>query len=731
VKLQNSSNQHAPPVRSGPAGLSAKHIRALAGAAVIIAAVFLAYQQSINGGFLLDDDLILTENPNIKATDGMYRFWCTAKEQDYWPLTYSTLWFEWRLWGRNSTGYHVTSLMLHILESLLVWIILRRLFIPGAFLAALIFAVHPVNVESVAWISELKNTMAMLFFLMSILWYLRSTRSHGGPWEQVKRAPRPTFRRYPAAAKQYTTPCLPSAVCNLRWYWLSLATFALAMFGKGSVAVLPVMLLEITWWLRTLENKETGLLPYGASGENAPSNDAPAALFSLIKSDLLQTGPFFVIAALLAGVNVWFQTHGTDIVFRSANFTERLLGAGCVVWFYLYEALFPVDLYFIYPMWHIQSDNFLWWLPLIASLAVTAVLWLYRKTWAGPLLFAWIFFCVALAPVAGFTDIGFMRFALVADRYQHIAIIGLIALLAAGWHYWHRRARSEIYWAATSAAVLAVGSLTFLAWRQNGIYVDEVTLYRATLKKNPACWMVHNNLGFILASTAHSQKAIDEAIDHFQKAVKINPEYEAAQNNLGNLLTKAGRLKEAEDHLRQAMRIKPNYVDAMLNLGDILLKTGRPQEAEEILRKVVLLKPDSPDPLNAMGKLLLTTNRPREAADLFRQALALKPNDVDLNNNIGVALMQMGRFYEAIEHYRQALRQKPDFADGYFNLAVVNARLNRPSESLASAQMALNLARAQGQTELARQIENWLNSYRAGLSSPSSKPAPAKSTSPP
>ena len=337
----------------------------------------------------------------------------------------------------------------------------------------------------------------------------------------------------------------------LFWYWLSLAMFALAMLSKGSVAVLPVLLLGIIWWLRPVEKNGTGPQPHRPSLDNTPSTKAPVHFFSLIKMDLLRTAPFFLIAVLLAGVNVWFQTHGTDEVFRSADFTERLLGAGCAVWFYLYEALFPVDLYFIYPMWHIQTGNYLWWLPLAATLAVTAVLWLYRKGWARPLLFAWAFFCVALAPVAGFTDVGFMRFSLVADRYQHIAIIGLIALLAAGWSFWHRRTRSGTHCAATAIAVLAAGSLAFLSWRQNAIYTDEVTLYRATLKKNPACWMVHNNLGFILASTGHSQKAIDEAIYHFQQAVNLNPNYAAAQNNLGNLLSKTDRLNEAEEHLHR------------------------------------------------------------------------------------------------------------------------------------------------------------------------------------
>ena len=180
---------------------------------------------------------------------------------------------------------------------------------------------------------------------------------------------------------------------------------------------------------------------------------------------------------------MWFQTHGTAIVIRTASFSERLLGAGGVMWFYLYKAILPVDLVFIYPQWHIKAGNLLWWLPLLAALAVTAVLWRYRASWSRPFLFAWGFFCVALVPVMGFTDVGFMKYSLVADHYQHIAIIGVIALASAGWSAWHSLARGKACWAATAVAIATVAALTCLTWRQNGLYRGEITLYRPRWKK--------------------------------------------------------------------------------------------------------------------------------------------------------------------------------------------------------------------------------------------------------
>ncbi len=256
-------------------------------------AVIFVYQPAINGGFIFDDDLLLTNNRLIKAADGLRRFWFTTEATDYWPVSNTTLWLEWRLWGMNATGYHVTNLFLHVIEVLLVWVILRKLSFPGAFLAAIIFAVHPVNVESVAWIAQRKNMTAMLFFLLSILWYLKADMPAAG-------GSPPQKRLYRSGAGL--------------WYWLSLLAFVLAMLSKGSVAILPVLLLGIVWWRRT------GTVPIFASAKMGLSP-------SVSRWDLVRTAPFFLIAVILAGVNVWFQTHGTGKVIRTATFIERLLGA--------------------------------------------------------------------------------------------------------------------------------------------------------------------------------------------------------------------------------------------------------------------------------------------------------------------------------------------------------------------------------------------------------------------
>ena len=565
-------NNNIPLARSGNSVPSAQPLGWWAGAAIIVAAVFLVYLPSMSGGFIFDDNHLLTDNEIIKDSDGLYRFWCTTDAEAYWPVTYTTLWIEWRLWGMNSTGYHITNLILHVAEALLIWAILRKLYIPGAFLAAVIFAVHPVNVESAAWISQRTNMMAMLFFLLSILWYLKA---------DVQRS--------------LHAQCDNSAhgVCGVRygrWYWLSLAAFILAMLSKGSVAILPVLLLVLVWWQRPLT-----------------------------KWDLVRTVPFFIVAALLAGVNIWFQTHGSGAVIRTAGFTERLLGAGGVVWFYLYKALWPINLVFIYPQWHVETGNPLWWMPLLAALAVTAVLWLYRERWSRPLLFGWGFFCVALVPVMGFTDVSYMQYSLVADHYQHIAIVGVIALAAALWSVWHRRAREAGRYSAAVVAVVSVGMLAFMTWRQSGLYRNEIALYEETLKKNPDCWIVHNNLGAALVKTGRSQ----EAIEHYQQALRLNPNYPEAWNNMGITLFNSGRLQEAVEHYRRALQLKPDYPDAHNNLGIILAQTGRVQEAIEHYQQALRQKPDFVEAYYNLAFVYAIMHESSEVIATSRKALEL------------------------------------------------------------------------------------------------------------
>ncbi len=310
----------------------------LAGSLLIVGVILLAYWPSMNGGFIMDDDILLTNSVTIRATDGLYRIWFTKEPLDFWPVSNSCLWVQWRLWGMNPTGYHVVNVLLHSANCLLIWLLLKRLAIPGAFLTALLFAVHPVNVESVTWISQLKTILPLFFFLISIVCYLNVQRAFN------------------------------------RWYFASTIVFVFAMLSKSSVAIFPLVLLLVVWW----QNQR------------------------LTMRDVWQVVPFLLIAIVLIAINIWIQTRGHHVTVRTVTNAQRLAGAASALWFYLFKAIVPLNLSFVYPQWNIDASDFLWWLPLAAAIGVTVVLcysFLYaKKPWARSFLFAWLYFGLALLP---------------------------------------------------------------------------------------------------------------------------------------------------------------------------------------------------------------------------------------------------------------------------------------------------------------------------------------------
>jgi tetratricopeptide (TPR) repeat protein len=613
-------------------------LRRLGLSAVLCGVILLGYLPALHGGFIWDDQVLLTDSPLVKAADGLYRFWFTTEAHDYWPLTSTTFWLEWRLWGREPTGYHVTNLVLHATEALLLWAILSKLRLGGAYLAALVFAVHPVNVESVAWIAQRKNLVALLFFLLATLLFLEADAGEEG--EGRRRAGRGPGR----------------------WYWLSLAAFVLALLGKGSVAILPLVLLLLAWWQRR----------------------------RVTARDLVRVAPFAVVAVALVLVNIWFQTHGGSEPIRTATLGQRLLGAGAVVWFYLSKALLPVNLAFVYPQWHVEVGHPLWWLPLAAALAVSATLVRCRESWGRPFLMAWAFFCVALLPVMGFTDVYFMKYSLVADHYQHVAIIGVIALAAAAWSRWEQRARGPFRTAALGVAVLSVGALTWLTARQSATYRDEEALYRATIQANPGCWLAHYNLAVDLKAQGRRQ----EEVFHLEEAVRLRPGYAEAHNNLAIALLDEGRYGEAVSHAEQAVRLEPDVPATLVNLGIALSRAGRPEEALGPLERAVQLQPGLAGAPYNLALTLARLGRPSEAIDHYREASRLEPASPEDHGALARALTAAGRHDEAIAEFEEALRLSPGgpgAAEAHYNLGVLLTAAGRKQEGLAHYAGALEL----------------------------------------
>ena len=578
--------------------------------ALLVVAAFVSYAGVRRAGFIWDDDVFLTDNPLIRAADGLRRFWFTGEPIDYWPLTSSTLWLEWRLWGHNPLGYHVTNVVLHAVESVLMWRVLERLRVPGAFLAAAIFTVHPVNVESVAWITQRKNLMAMLFYLISILLFLRADES-----------PRPQGRRAWAADA---------------WLGLSLVAFVLAMLGKGSVAMLPVILLGVVAWRRPLA-----------------------------RPDWLRIAPFFAASAVLVVVNLNFTGHAADAVARSAGPGERLLGAGAAVWFYLYKAYVPLHLAFVYPMWAVRASDPRWWLPIGAALCLTALLWLQRRRWGRGPLFAWGYFCVSLFPAMGFTDVYFMRYSLVADHYGHLALMGAIAPVAAGFAIWRGRLAGALRRAADVGCLALVAGLGWLTWQQCGMYSNLESLWRTTIARNPEGWMAYTNL----ANELLAEGRVKEAEAVCRTAIERDPNQPEARSTLGIALGNEGRIDEAIVEYRAAIALKPRFVEAYNNLGNALLRKGRLEEAILNFQMALYYKPRGASALNNLGAAYLGEGRTNDAVNCFQRALAIWADYAEAHVNLGVVCLRSGRTDEGIGHLRRALEINPGLIDARERLA--------------------------------------------------------------
>ena len=614
---------------------------------ILVGAILAAYAPLWRAGFIWDDDSLLTANPMIRDPHGLYQFWFTSRALDYWPVTSTSFWLEWRVWGLHPLGYHLTNLALHLSTVLLLWAVLRRLRIPGAWVGALLFAVHPINVESVTWIAERKNLLALLFYLGSILWFLKER------------------------------------------YWLSLGLFALAMLSKGSVATLPIVLGGIVAWRRGSSVEATSRRLSGAESGETP-----------LLQEILRLAPFFLVAAVLAAVDIWFQRHGRIEIIRTAGWAERIAGAGAVILFYLHKCVWPAHLIFVYPQWQIRPHEVVWWIPLgVVALVTAALVVLARRRRpsahaadARAALYAWGYFCVSLIPVLGLTDVYFMKFSLVADHYAHLALIAVTAGAGAIAHHVYQSAAHRLRPGLVVLGTAAVGLLAGLTWRQNLNYRSEVVLYRSILADNPESWLAHGNLGMLLAQTPSGDSA---ARAEFEAALRLKPDYAEAHNNLGVSLAKDPTgLPAAIGHYQAALRAKPDYALAHYNLAAALSTLpGRESAAAAEYESALRLAPDHSDWENDLAVLLAKTpGSLPEAIGHFETAVRLQPDDPEIRYNLANHLMRVpDRLPEAVEQYEAALRLRPDFAAAHFNLGLAYGRAGQLERAIPHFQRVVEL----------------------------------------
>jgi tetratricopeptide (TPR) repeat protein len=610
----------------------------------------LAYWPALRGGFLFDDDAMVTGSALVKASDGLRRMWFTTEAIDYWPLTNSSLWFEWRLWGANPTGYHVTNVLLHIASALVLWSILWRLRFPAAWLGAMVFALHPVNVQSVAWIAQRKNTLALFCFLLATAAFLKDQRRRGLLPPQST-----SVQRRGALQPNRVDP--PDTGRSGRFYWLSLAAFTLAMLSKGSVAVFPGVLLLLVWWERR----------------------------RITRMDVLRVAPFLAVAVGLTLVNVWFQMRMPG-GSRDVTILQRVLGAAGVVWFYLAKALVPARLTFMYPQWDIDARSLLWWMPLLSACGVTSwLVWRRDQPIIRAALFGWAFFCLALIPVMGLTDVYFMKYSLVADHYEYIGVVAVAAIVGCGLlGWWGSRVLGAWGVRMVAAAVLIV--CWSLTWNQAHLYAGAETLYRATLDRNPSAWPIRNNLGALLLE----RDANEEAAAQLKRALQGHPDFVQAHNNYCNALARLERMDEALTECSTALRLDPNRAVSYISLGMALASRGRLPEARRAFETALKLHPDSVEAHSYLADLLLDGGDPVEAARHYREVLRERPASGSARDGLGRALDDLGDIRGAEAAFRDAIQYAPQLADPYRRLADVLVEQGRIDEAIDAYRKALS-----------------------------------------
>jgi len=562
---------------------------------VLLGAIALVYWPAGQGGFIWDDDEYVTNNALLQSWDGLRRIWFTQESpSQYFPLTYTVFFIERWFWGLNAGGYHWLNILLHGGNALLVWRLLQRLAVPGAWLGAALFALHPVQVETVAWVTELKSVMSLSWMLLALLgWveYVEDSQKHR------------------------------------RWYWWAIICYTLGLLSKTTACTLPAALVLILW----LKGKPLGWRRW------------------------MGILPFVALGIGMGLVTVWWERYhqGTQGREFSMGLLERVLVAGRAVWFYLGKLIWPADLMFSYPRWKIDPSDPLEYGWLAGLVVLAGVIYgLRRRLGRGPEV-GMIYYVATLSPLLGLIMLYTFRYTFVADHYQYAACVGPLGLVGAGWAVGLRK-RPELRAVMGGTLVLLLG---ILSWRQCGMYHDQETLWLTTLKKNPTSWMAYDNLAMYyfqqgkktdaiaawrksldlrpddegtrlnLGGAFLQSRQIDQAQEQYQKALAINPTNEMICNNLGYTFAAQQRFDEAVKYYRQAIQLKPDFVSPYYNLGNALAAEGQWNQAIESYRKALQLQSNHVPSHVHLGMALEHEGRRDEARQEFQAALRLKPGD--------------------------------------------------------------------------------------------------------
>jgi tetratricopeptide (TPR) repeat protein len=638
---------------------------------------FVVYLPALRGGLLWDDDGHITK-AGLQSLDGLQRIWFElGATQQYYPLLHTAFWIEHRLWGSSVVGYHLVNILFHAAAAALVYLILVRLKIPGAALAAAIFAVHPIEVESVAWISEQKNTLSAVFYLAATLAYLRFDETR-----------------------------------NTKFHFAALALFALGLLTKTVTATFPATMLIVFWWQRGKLSR---------------------------KRDIWPLAPFFALGAVAGAVTAWVERTliGAEGASFQLTIAERLLIAGRAIWFYLAKLLWPANLTFVYPRWQLDATACWQWMFPLAALAATAAFWMLRTRFRGPLA-AWLLFVGTLFPVLGFLNVYPFVFSFVADHFQYLASLGVIVFAAAAITQLVQalpHTSQRLGQIACAGTVIALAVLTMF---QSSIYGNVETLYKTTLARNPDCWMACNNLAAYFASQGRDDEAepllrraiylrpeypealmnlgahyannghAEAAINLYQRALAARPDFAQAEDNWGNALVLLKRPSEAILHYQRAIGITPDLAMPRYNLGNTLRDLGDTAGAIARFREAIQLDRQLFEAHYNLGSLVSEAGNLDEGIKEFRTVLGLRPDYAPAHHSLGLALARRGNKRAAVAEYQAAIALDSEYLPVYADLARIYIDDGRRDAAVATAEKALAIARTDGRSQLASQFEGWL-----------------------
>jgi protein O-mannosyl-transferase len=552
---------------SKPRGANGKLI--LLQATLIVAGGLWVFWPALQGDWLWDDDTLVTGNFQLNSWWGLEQIWFAAPVTDYWPLSWTALWIEWNLWGDYPLGFHLCSLALHLCSGFLIWRLLNRMGLRGGWIGGLLFVVHPLAVESVAWIAEIKNTLSLPFFLLSCDAYMDGEKGRGN-----------------------------SGYLRSGLYYLA------AMLAKTSTVMLPLVLLLYAWWKR-------GKITW---------------------QDMKRTIPYMVIALALGLVTIHFQNHGHEVaVAAMGDFFVRLLRAGMAVWFYLGKFLWPAELLPIYPRGMLDTSSLLSivTIPLLAT--VVFGLWTQRRGWGRHVLFGFGFFVLNLLPVLGLVKIVYMKISPVADHFVYLPMIGLVGLAIAGLGQVEERLSRNLRPAGMGVILAIIALLAYESHSYAGKFINQEALWNYTFPRNPEAYEAHYNLGNAFRRSGRVAEAIEqyeealrlnpddaevhtnlggtlmmvdrvaEAIEQYKMSLRLDPDLAVTHYNLGNALVQAGRIPEAIGQYQEFLRFNPDYAEAHNSLGNTLMRAGRIPEAIEQFEQALRLNPDYADARNNLA----------------------------------------------------------------------------------------------------------------------------------